>query len=107
MNMKQVILFSLLFISVAALAINPEREYKFIPDSVGLQYSEYQVKTIDNYSINVWEYESPGSIKADRVLILVGPDGGNMGYMIWQAKAFVQKGFKVISFDYRGFGASA
>ena len=30
-----------------------------------------------------------------------------MGYLIWQARAFVQKGFKVISFDYGGFGRSA
>jgi hypothetical protein len=64
-------------------AINPEREYKWTPEMRGLKYSEYQVKTTDNFTINVWEYGLPDSVKSDRTIILVGTDAGNMSYLIW------------------------
>jgi alpha-beta hydrolase superfamily lysophospholipase len=105
--MKKTILFILLGLTTAANAINPEREYKWTPDMRGLRYFEYQVKTIDNFTINIWEYELPDSVKSDKTIILVGTDAGNMGYLIWQAKAFLTKGLRVITFDYRGFGESS
>lgn len=105
--MKKTLLLILLGIVTSANAIKPDREYKWTPDRVGLRYTEYQVRTTDNFSINVWEYTLPDSVKADRTIILVGTDGGNMSYYTWQAKAFASKGLRVISFDYRGFGHSA
>lgn len=105
--MKPMFLFILVGLTTVAEAINPEREYKWTPDMRGLNYSEYQLKTTDNYSINVWEYARPDSIKSDRTIILVGTDAGNMSYLIWQAYTFVSKGFRVIAFDYRGFGKSS
>ena len=105
--MKRTLLFILLGLTTIAQAINPEREYKWTPDMRGLNYSEYQLKTTDNYTINVWEYKLPDSVKSDRTIILVGTDAGNMCYLIWEAKAFVSKGLRVIAFDYRGFGKSS
>jgi predicted alpha/beta-fold hydrolase len=105
--MKNSILFILLAVAFAAQAIKPEREYKWTPDMRGLKYQEYQIKTTDNFTINVWEYALPESVMSNRTIILVGPDAGNMGYLIWQAKIFVQKGLRVVAFDYRGFGKSA
>lgn len=96
----------LLGISITANAIKPEREYKFTPDMRGLKYFEYQAKTADNYTINVWEYALPDSVTSDKTIILVGTDAGNMGYLIWQAIALMNKGIRVIAFDYRGFGKS-
>jgi alpha-beta hydrolase superfamily lysophospholipase len=104
--MKMTLLL-MLALTISAFAINPEREYKWTPDMRGLKYSEYQVKTTDNYTINVWEYGRPDSVKSNRTIILVGTDAGNMSYLIWQAKAFVSKGLRVIAFDYRGFGKSS
>lgn len=105
--MNKTLLFILLGLTTAANAIKPEREYKWTPDMRGLEYSEYQVRTTDNFTINVWEYGLPDSVKSDRIIILVGTDAGNMGYLIWHAKAFVSKGLRVIAFDYRGFGHSS
>jgi len=105
--MKQILLIVLLAFTYTAYAINPERDYRWTPDRIGLNYSEYQVKTRDNYAINVWEYARPESITSDRTIILVGTDAGNMGYLVWQAEAFAKKGFRVVSFDYRGFGTSS
>lgn len=104
--MRTNLVFILLILTTAASAINPERDYKWTPDMSGLSYSEYQVNTDDNYNINVWEYEPTDSVKSERTIILVGPDAGNMSYLIWQAKAFASKGLRVITFDYRGFGKS-
>ncbi len=104
--MKHILVLFLLGFTSAS-AINPEREYKWTPDMRGLKYSEYQSKTSDNYTINIWEYELSDSIKSERTIILVGPDAGNMSYLIWQAKIFVSKGLRVIAFDYRGFGRSS
>ena len=36
-----------------------------------------------------------------------GGDAGNMSYMIYQAYMLSQKGFRVITYDYRGFGKSS
>jgi uncharacterized protein len=107
--MKWTLLILLAIISTASLAINPDRTYKWTPATRGgLKYSEYQVKTPDNHMINVWEYVVPDSVKkTNKTMIFVGTDGGNMSYMIWQATAFAQKGIRVISFDYRGFGHSS
>jgi uncharacterized protein len=105
--MKNIILTILSALSITVLAIKPEREYKWTPEMRGLKYAEYQVQTPDKYSINVWEYGLPDSVKADKTVIFVGSDAGNMAYMFWQAKAFTEKGIRVISFDYRGFGTSS
>lgn len=96
----------LMVVGLSAMAINPERGYKFTPDMRGFDYSEYQVKTVDGFSINVWEYRLPDSVKATRTIILAGTDAGNMGYLIWQAAALLSKGVRVVAFDYRGFGNS-
>lgn len=105
--MRPLLLFILLGSANAVLAIKPERDYKWTPNMRGLGYSEYQVKTIDNFTLNVWEYDIADSIKSNRTIILVGTDAGNMSYLIWQAKAFLDKGIRVIAFDYRGFGKSS
>ena len=105
--MKQSLLIILLGLSLITYAIKPEREYKWTPETHGLAYAEYQTSTTDHYSINVWEYALPDSVTSNRTIILVGTDAGNMGYLIWQAKALMKKGMRVIAFDYRGFGKSA
>ncbi len=105
--MKQTLLIILVALSTVSEAINPDRDYKWTPDMRGLEYFQYQAKTTDNYTINIWEYGLPHSVSSNRTMILVGTDAGNMSYLIWQAKALIQKGIRVISFDYRGFGKSS
>lgn len=105
--MKRMLFLIFFGISTLAEAINPEREYKWTPEIYDLKYSEYQIETPDKYSINIWEYARLDSIKSDRTIILVGTDAGNMSYLLAQANAFVSKGFRVIAFDYRGFGKSS
>lgn len=83
-------------------AINPEKVYKHKPT---VTYREYKVETADRAKINVWEYtpKVPGEV----VIIIAGGDAGNMGYMVRQSQDLVEKNFRVITFDYRGFGESS
>jgi uncharacterized protein len=105
--MGRILLVIFLGITTIAKAIDPERAYIYTPDMLGLAYSEHQLLTSDDFKINVWEYSRPDSIKSNRTIILVGTDAGNMSFLIGQAIAFVSKGFRVVAFDYRGFGKSS
>lgn len=100
--------FLFIFLSGSAThAINPSREYVRTPDTYGLAYTQYTVQTTDNYAINVWEYGLPDSVHTKRVVIFAGTDAGNMSNLIAHAKLFVDKGIRVVAFDYRGFGKSS
>ncbi len=104
--MKAMLTLVLAGICFITYAIKPERQYARTPDKLGLAYSEYQLLTPDNLAINVWEYQLHDSAQTSKTVIFVGTDAGNMGNSILQAWAFMQKGIRVISFDYRGFGKS-
>lgn len=105
--MKNLILLFLIGTSLTAHAIKPSRTYAQKPDAAGLAYAEVSVTTPDQYKINVWEYAPLENTAPTETIIFVGTDAGNMSNYIWVAKTFIAKGFRVISFDYRGFGHSA
>lgn len=105
--MKKLFAILLILTSVPSFAMNPNREYKDNPESLGIKYSEYKVKTSDGYDIQVWEYSVLDNTTPTKTIILVGPDAGNMSFLIWQAKVLREKGIRVIAFDYRGFGKSS
>jgi hypothetical protein len=63
------------------------------------------IKTADNVSLRVWKRQQ---VKSDAPTILVfGGDDGDVRYQEGIAQYFFQKGLSVITFDYRGFGASS
>lgn len=103
----KILLIILIGLSFSASAINPNRQYLRTPETFGIKYSEYKVKTIDRYDINVWEYSTIDNTIPGKTIIFVGTDAGNMSYSILQARAFREMGLRVITFDYRGFGHSA
>lgn len=105
--MKKLLTTILLGLAIETFAINPSREYPNTPEAFGINYSEYKIKTHDNYDINVWEYSILENTTPNKTIIIVGPDAGNMSYLIWQAKVLREKGIRVIAFDYRGFGKSS
>lgn len=105
--MNKLLTIILLGLTTQTFAINPSRDYPNTPETFGIKYSEYKIKTPDNYEINVWEYSVLENITPNKTIILVGPDAGNMSYLIWQAKVLREKGIRVIAFDYRGFGKSS
>lgn len=106
--MKKILFGLLLFSFVNALSINPVIEYLYEPDSLGLDFKEYQLLTKDKAKINSW-WLSP-LVKNDNnnnVIIIAGGDAGNMSYLLNHAYSISYNGYNVVLFDYRGFGKSS
>lgn len=93
--------------SSSSFAIKPDRVYSNRPSDFGMVFKEYKVNTPDNMDLNVWEISTSSRIKKETTLILCTGDAGNMGYYLLQAKGFVESGYDVVLFDYRGFGGSS
>jgi len=108
--MKAVVFVKILLIislyCCQAFAIKPERIYHTRPLDFKMNYKEFKIKTPDNFNINIWEIESEIQIRTGKTIIICAGDAGNMGYYLRQANVLHQNGFKVILFDYRGFGES-
>lgn len=118
-----------LFLTLEGLAIQPNRTYIRMPEQLGLSYEELDVRTQDGYRIATWFFpadrQSPrqessadgretsapqpaeGSDCRPTIVICNG-DAGNMSYFqLHLAQRWCEKGFHVITFDWRGFGASS
>ncbi len=107
--MKQAIFIILILFYATALdvyAINPEKEYKAKPDRFGIPYTEEKISTTDGLLLNSWIF-TPDSINAKTTIVISGSDAGNMGYFIGQAAYLRSLQYRVITFDYRGFGSSS
>lgn len=109
-------------------AILPDTVYIRKPENLGLIYKELNVKTKDGYNIATWffpaqkrlsesdlnmlngskrEYK-PFDDKKHPTIIICNGDAGNMSYFqLYLAEAWSNRGFNVVTFDWRGFGASS
>ena len=118
------ILGMLLFLPEAN-AIIPDRQYIRLPQEAGLIYRKLDVTTGDGFRIETWFYPAqdfPGedSGRQDMLpystideeqrptLVICNGDAGNMSYQqIDLAMIYAACGFNVVTFDWRGFGASS
>lgn len=116
-------------IHMQAFAISPNRVYRFYPEKLGLIYKDMDVTTSDGLKIKTWFFPAQTKlpeVELDRAwaapvkkpylsdkkkcptIIICNGDAGNMSY---QQLAFVQyftnKGYCVVTFDWRGFGQSS
>lgn len=99
-------LLFLLGFSSKLFAINPGRDYYLSPDSLGLQYQEVRLNTSDNLSLNCWDISTDSLKNKNTSIVIAYGDSGNMGSNLFLAKTLSNEGYKVILFDYRGFGKS-
>jgi alpha-beta hydrolase superfamily lysophospholipase len=96
----------LMLISLPVLALKPEKAYKITPDSLGIAYREHYVKSRDGYDLLTWTYSPDPAKDKKTVLVLAYGDAGNMSQWVHQARILSEAGYRVITFDYRGFGKS-
>lgn len=89
------------------LAINPDKHYVLTPDSIGWDYEELRIKTVDGLELNTWIYAPNPAVDKHTLLILASHDFGNMSYFVYHAATLANRGFTVVTFDYRGFGKSS
>ena len=114
-----------IFFSFSSHAIIPDRKYLRLPQQEGLIYRELDVVTDDGYGIETWFYPAQdmpvdGAGQDDMLpyrtldaqkrltLVICNGDAGNMSYQqVWMAEFYASCGLNVVTFDWRGFGASS
>lgn len=96
-----------LFLQVAGslYAINPVREYVITPDSLNMSYENLVIDTKDGAKLNSWAFIQKTHQKP--FIVISYGDAGNMGNVLFQARALFEAGYNVIIYDYRGFGKSS
>lgn len=103
--MKSLVLLVVCFVfPFFVTAINPTKEYYLTPDSLGIKYIDSYISTKDSCKIHEWELVQKND--SSEIIIFVGSDAGNMAMNLFCAKPLVEKGYRIILFDYRGFGSS-
>lgn len=96
----------LLVISSLCFGINPQKEYQYSPQQVGIKsYDSITINTNDGYKLASWFF-SPIKNKKNILIVIVNGDSGNMSYSLWHVKNLLESGYSVLTFDYRGFGKS-
>lgn len=103
-----VICYVLLCLSIAGLQRKltyfPEGPLALTPLQVGLDGEEVVLRTKDDVELAAWWFEHPdprGSV------ILCHGNGGNRSYALPLSRAFFDRGFSVLNFDYRGYGGNS
>ncbi len=105
-------LFTVLQIVLAtsSFAILPKAEYIANPDSLhlGIQWKDTQINTPNaiNIAVRIWEPFVKNE-KNTTNIIVAGGDYGNLSYYNLHVAALCVVGYRVIQFDYRGFGKSS
>jgi pimeloyl-ACP methyl ester carboxylesterase len=103
------LLFLVLFClqAASAWAIKPIATYWARPDTLGLKYQSLTLTTPDHTHLAAWLIEPKADAPSQHTTIVVaGGDSGNMASYIFTAATLAGAGYRVLLFDYRGFGHS-
>ena len=106
--MIRVVLLALLLLQAAtAFAIKPVATYWARPDTLGLKYQSLTLTTPDHVHLASWLIEPAANAPSQHTTIVVaGGDSGNMASNLFTAATLAGAGYRVLLFDYRGFGHS-
>jgi len=97
----------LLLQAASAWAIKPVAKYWARPDTLGLKYQDLTLTTPDHVHLAAWLIEPTATAPSQHTTIVVaGGDSGNMASSIFTAATLAEAGYRVLLFDYRGFGHS-
>ena len=99
------VLLAPMFSPGPAQAVRPEREYVDTPEKHGLTFETVTFRTSDGISLSGWFFAVKGD-SARGTVVISETDAGNVSYLISYAAFYLESGFNVLLYDYRGFGAS-
>ncbi|SHK52132.1 alpha/beta hydrolase [Hymenobacter psychrotolerans] len=102
-------LLVLLFVlgTLPAWALRPSRDYAYTPDSLGLPYRTVTIETPDHARLHSWVIEPQQGPDQHTTIVVAEGDAGNMGQLLYHARMLANVGYRVVLFDYRGFGHSS
>lgn len=73
------------------------------PKDIGLDYEDLYINTEDGVTINAWYIRaSPRTI----TILFCHGNGGNLSHRLDIIRTFIDQGYNVLIFDYRGYGRS-
>ena len=106
--MQRLLFLALLLLHTAtAWALKPLPNWWAKPDTLGLQYQALVLTTPDHVQLASWLIEPAAGAPVQRTTMVVASgDWGNMSYQLFQAQALATAGYRVLLFDYRGYGHS-
>jgi pimeloyl-ACP methyl ester carboxylesterase len=82
-------------------ALSPTQVYRTTPGALGLEFEAVQVTAADSVKLDGWWF--PGT-QDGGAIVIAGPGEGNQADLLPAVREFLQRGFSVLTFDYRGFG---
>jgi hypothetical protein len=103
--MRSLFIGLFLFFSFSVIALNPSRQYSVKPTDFGMKYNEIKIPTSDGLTLNAWYF--PSSQTSYKVMVLSDDGNGNMADLMEQVGIFLSLGYNVLTYDYRGYGASS
>jgi len=103
--MKPLFLSLWLLIVSSLYALNPVRQYAVKPSDFGLSFEEIKITTSDGLKLNAWYF--PASQTSYKIMVLSDDGNGNMSDLMEQVSIFLSLGYHVLTYDYRGYGASS
>lgn len=105
--LRYLVLCCLLLSTVSAWAIKPLATYWARPDTLGLKYQDLTLTTPDHVHLAAWLIAPTAGMPDQHTTVVVaGGDSGNMASNLFPAAALAAQGYRVLLFDYRGFGHS-
>lgn len=79
-----------------------------LPDTFGLHYKTERIVTKDKADLCLWDIAPAAKNQNNKTtLVMAYADMGNMSYYLYYANQLAHEGFRVVMFDYRGFGCSS
>ncbi|GEM_PF-3904679 len=107
MSIRAIVVLYILLVAIPVFAIRPRTNYERTPATVGITYDSLNIPTVANKRLTAWLCHSSKDNKDKKLVILAGPDAGNMSDELDLVQAITSNlPVDVLLFDYRGFGMS-
>ena len=84
-------------------AVEPGLKHSMTPESLGLTAEEVRFPAADSVAVGGWWLPGP---EKSPVVVIAARGSGTMADVLPAAREFLARGFTVLTFEYRGFGAS-
>ena len=102
---KFALLIIVSFYTLISFALNPSREYAMLPSDFNIEYEEIDIPSTDDMTLKGWYFKP--KVTSNKLIILSDDGDGNMADFMEQIGLFLSLNYHVITYDYRGYGASS
>ena len=90
---------------IASMIFFPEKELYEKPEDYQYSYEEVWIDSGEGIKLHAWFLKPAGQAKAQIILYSHG-NAGNMSGRLSKAKGWLDQGYSVMLYDYRGYGKS-